>query len=129
MKKKLTIEESLRLVLENKIEKVLFNEEGLISLKDLIHNVSIGTTTAKTLRESIIKIRGDILEKLLEKLIVIFKFYAHQVSTHEQLSEFTSENNSQVAADLQEKNELLEKVATTVNNMYKKVKKKVELST
>ncbi len=128
MKKKLTKEENLKLVLENKIEKVLFNEQKLITIKDLIYKVSIGTTPAKTLREYIIDFRHDTLEKLLKKLLVIFKFYAHQVSTQDQLSEHTSRNNSQMTADLQEKNELLEKVANKVNYLCEKGKKKIELS-
>lgn len=125
MKKKLTKEENLRLVLKKKIEKVLFNEEELTILKDLIYKVSIGTTPAKTLREFIINFRGDASDKLLEKTLPIFEFYAHQTATQDQLSEFTSRDDSRMKADLQEKNELLEKVAIKIDNMHKGLKERL----
>lgn len=128
MNKKLTKEENLKLVLEKKIEKVLFNEDELLKLKNLTDKVSIGTTPAKTLREFIVDFRGDVIEKLLKKLLRIFKFYAHQVSTQDQLSGYTSGNNSQITQDLQEKNELLEKVADKIGYICEKVKKTVDIS-
>jgi len=127
MNKKLTKEENLKLVLEKKIEKVLFNEDELLKLKNLTDKVSIGTTPAKTLREFIVDFRGDVIEKLLKKLLRIFKFYAHQVSTQDQLSGYTSGNNSQITTDLQKKNEFLEEVAVKVNNIHKKLEERLEL--
>ena len=120
MKGKLTKEENLRRILE----KDLFDKQELTKLKELTHKVSIGEMSAKELREAIIDSRGVILDKLL----TTFEFYAHQTSTQDQLSEYTSGNNSQMTADLQEKNELLEKVAIKVDNMHKKLEKKLELS-
>lgn len=127
MKKKLTMEESLRLILEDKIEEILFNEKDLNTLKDLTNKVSIGTTPAKTLREFIVDFRKGVIEKLIGKLVRIFKFYAHQMSTQEQLSKFTSGDDSQMKTDLQEKNQLLAKVATRIDNISRKVKQKLEL--
>jgi len=115
MKGKLTKEENLRKM----VEKVLFKEQNLIKLKELTRQVSTGEIPAKVLRETIIKSRGVILNKLLP----IFEFYAHQAATQDQLSDFTSGSNSQITAELQEKNELLEKVADKVNHIYEKVKK------
>ena len=120
MKGKLTKEENLRLILE----KDLFDKQELTKLKDLTHKVSTGETSAKVLREAIIDSRGAILDKLL----TTFEFYARQTTTQDQLSEYTSGNNSQVAAELQEKNELLEKVAIKVDNIHKKLEKSLELS-
>jgi len=120
MKGKLTKEENLKRMLE----KDLFNEENLTTLKRLTNEVSTGKIPAKELREAIINSRGDILDKLL----TTFEFYARQISTQDQLSEFTSGNNSQMTVNLQEKNELLEKVADKVNHIYEEVKKKLELS-
>lgn len=124
----MTQEENLKLVLNNTIEKVLFNENGLITLKDLIHKVSIGAISAKTFREFIINFRQDNLEKLTEELLDIFNFHATQISIKNQLSEFTSEGDSQMEADLQEKNQLLKTLAIRVNNMHKKLKNKLKIS-
>ncbi|MFX1364509.1 MAG: hypothetical protein ACFFCE_19495 [Promethearchaeota archaeon] len=120
MNGKLTREENLRKI----VEKRIFDKHQLVELKKLTQKVSTGEISARKLRETILEFREDILEKVLD----IFEFYAHQTTTQNQLSEYASSNNPEITVDLQEKNGLLNEVASRIDKIYRKLKEKLEIS-
>lgn len=122
----MTNEKNLKLVLENKIEEVLFDTQKLNRLKESIKKVGTGEISVKVLKEIILESRAVILEKLTDELLGIFKFHANQLTIKKQLSEFTSEGSTEIRKELQEKNALLEKVSTSVSSIYEKVKKRLK---
>lgn len=102
------------------LEKILFDENQLTKLKDGIEEVSTGRLSPKLLRKRIIELRVEIVEKLLE----FFPFYFKQITTNQKINEFTEKKitSAPLSEELQEKNELLEKVGTKINSIYEKLK-------
>ncbi|MFW9987740.1 MAG: hypothetical protein ACFFC3_03715 [Candidatus Odinarchaeota archaeon] len=119
MKIKFTKEENLKRMMEN----VLFNKQNLEELKELINNLRIGKTLTRDLKEFILLFREEALNELLQ----MFKFYAKQMTTKEQLSEFTSKKKNHEIEELQQKNELLTIVASKVESIYEKIKENIKL--
>lgn len=119
MKIKFTNEENLKRMMEN----VLFNKQNLEELKEIINKLHIGAISARDLKEHILLFREEALNELLQ----MFKFYAKQITTKEQLSEFTSKKKSQETEELQQKNELLTIVASKVDSIYEKLKENIKM--
>ncbi len=106
------------------LEKIVFNETQLLTLKKGIEKVADGYLTPKSLRKQIIELRA----KLIEELIEFFPFYLKQSTTKNKLTSFTDlDDTSLISEELEEKNNLLEEVGYKVNNIYKKLKEKFDV--
>ncbi|MFW9819654.1 MAG: hypothetical protein ACFFE5_08600 [Candidatus Thorarchaeota archaeon] len=106
------------------LEKIVFNEVQLMTLKKGIEKVANGYLNPKDLRKQIIELRV----KLIEDLIEFFPFYLKQSLTENKLNNYTDSNeSSSLSEKLQEKNNLLEEVGLRINSIYKKLKEKFEL--
>ena len=107
------------------LEKILFNEVQLTKLKNGIEEVSTGRLSPKLLRKRIIKLRVEIIEKLLE----FFPFYFKQITATQRINEFTEKKitSAPSSEELQEKNELLDSVAIKLNSIYEKLKENFEV--
>lgn len=106
------------------LEKIVFNEAQLMTLKKGIDKVANGYLNPKDLRKQIIELRV----KLIEELIEFFPFYLKQSLTENKLTSFTDSNiSSQISEELDEKNNLLEEVGFKVNNIYIKLKEKFDV--
>jgi len=108
---------------ENMVEKIIFNEDELDTLKIAIKNFSEGKTSAKELKGLLLQCRGRMVEDVTD-----FTFHFAQKRTETLLQ--TVKNNghptshtkieSQLREEIQEKNELLEIVAQRVNQLVSK---------
>jgi len=107
------------------LEKILFDENHLIKLKDGIEEVSTGRLSPKLLRKQIIELRVEIVEKLLE----LFPFYLKQITVNHEINEVTEKKliSTPSSEEIQEKNELLEQVAIKINSIYEKLKENFEV--
>ncbi|MFX0142417.1 MAG: hypothetical protein ACFFDN_52740 [Candidatus Hodarchaeota archaeon] len=110
--------------LYNILEKILFNEESLNKLKTAINDLSKGQMSSKKFRTQLIENRVKILEKLLEFL----PFYLRQKTNVKSLDEFVGNDSekNQLSKELQERNELLEEIGLRVNNIFDKLKEKID---
>ncbi len=100
-------------VLHNIIETVLFNEEQLNQLKQLINDLHDGRLTPKEVRTYIIRQKNHNVEKILE----LFPYYIRQMKMNDSLNQFTGDSlNDKTREELQEKNKFLEHIALRVND-------------
>jgi hypothetical protein len=96
------------------LEKLVFDENQLLILKEKIEQVANGTISSKLLRKQIIDFRMSIMERLFE----FFPFYVKQSSTQKQLTNFIDSSNENFE-ELEEKNKLLEEISGRINKIYK----------
>ncbi|MFW9826722.1 MAG: hypothetical protein ACFFEY_03770 [Candidatus Thorarchaeota archaeon] len=102
------------------LEKLVFDENQLLILKEKIEQVANGTLSSKLLRKQIIDFRMAIMERLLE----FFPFYVKQSSTQKQLTNFLDHSNDKFE-ELEEKNRLLKEVSVRINKIYENLVKQI----
>ena len=104
--------------LSEMIENILFDVKELDLLKELISNVGMGRAEPKQLRAAIIENRENIKSKILS----IFPYYHKQISYQQQIDNFTERNVPlQIQNELEEKNDLIERVAEWMQSTRKKL--------
>ena len=110
--------------LNEMLEKMIFNEKDLNTLKIAIENMNMGKISPKELRKYIIASRGKIIEKLLK----FFPFYLKQTTIEKSMEKFTKPDiNIKLEQELQEKNKFLEEVGFKVNKIHEEFKHKLEI--
>ena len=108
-------------VLHNIIENVLFNEEQLNQLKQLINDLSDGLLSPKEFRAYIIRQKNLHVEKILE----LFPYFMRQMKMKDSLSQFTGDSlNDKTHNELQEKDKFIEHIAIRINKIFNKLSKK-----
>jgi len=106
------------------LEKMLFNEKDLNTLKIAIDNMNMGKISPKALRKYIIESRV----KMIEKLLKFFPFYLKQATIEKSLEEFGQPHtNIKLEQELQEKDKFLEEVGFKVNKIHEELKHKLEI--
>jgi len=112
--------------LEEMLEKIVFDKGNLAILKTAIDKVNTGEISLKELRQQIIELRA----RLLDGLIKFLPFYLRQASKKKSLDEYTTNdtNTGKLQEELQERNELLEKVGSRIDRVYETLKDKLENS-
>ena len=98
------------------IEPILFNEEELSDLKNLINNVGTNKIEPKQLRKAIIDNRVRIMERLIDT----FFFQIKREVTQQEINNFTRTNH-QTQSEVEEKDRLLEQIAERIQTIYTRV--------
>lgn len=98
------------------IEPILFNEEELSDLKNLINNVGTNKIEPKQLRKAIIGNRVGIMERLINT----FFFQIKREVDQQEINSFTGTNH-QIQSEVEEKDRLLEQIAERIQTIYTKV--------
>ncbi len=106
---------------ETLVEKIIFNEEELETLKIAIKNLTEGKTNAKELKELLLQCRGRMVEDVSELTFMIAQRSQAEIPTPQSASPTKVE--SQLRKEIQEKNELLETVARRVGKLVSKLSK------
>ncbi|KKK87635.1 hypothetical protein LCGC14_2751280 [marine sediment metagenome] len=101
------------------IEPILFNEGELSNLKGLINDVGANKIEPKLLRKAIIDNRVSIMERLINT----FFFQVKREFNLQEIDNFTG-NNSQLQAELEQKNIFLEEIAERIQTIYSKAEEK-----
>ena len=110
-------------VLHNIIENVLFNEEQLNQLKQLINDLSDGLLSPKEFRAYNIRQKNLHVEKILE----LFPYFMRQMKMDNSLNQFTEDSlDDKIRTELQEKNKFIEHIALRVNKILNKPNKKLK---
>jgi len=110
-------------VLHNIIENVLFNEEQLNQLKQLINDLYDGRLTPKEFRTYIIRQKNRHVEKILE----LFPYYIRQAKMNDSLNQFTGDSlNDKTHIELQEKEKFIEHIAIRISKIFNKLSKKLK---
>lgn len=114
MESEKTIQEGPQL--DDMLEKIVFEEQNLRKLRDAINRFQSGELSIKEFREHLLLLRVEILDAL--KIFVPFQI--NLKNTKNSVSEFVEggSNLSQLQQDLQERNELLETIATRLNIIF-----------
>jgi len=110
--------------IEHLIEKIIFDEEELETLKIAIKNFTEGKTSARELKLLILQSRGRILED-----VAAYIFFIEKTQIKNKLNSENNQNQlilstdveSQLREEISEKNELLETVAQRVNHLVYKL--------
>ena len=98
------------------IEPVLFNEEELSELKNLINDVGTNKIEPKQLRKAIIDNRVRIMERLIDT----FFFQIKREVDQQEINNFTGINH-QIQSEVEEKDRLLEQIAERIQTIYTRV--------
>ncbi len=98
------------------IEPILFNEEELSDLKDLIKDVGTNKIEPKQLRKAIIDNRVRIMERLIDS----FFFQIKREVDQQEINNFTRTNH-QTQSEVEEKDRLLEQIAERIQTIYTRV--------
>ncbi len=106
---------------ETLVEKIIFNEDELETLKIAIKNFTEGKTNAKELKELLLQCRGRMVEDISELTFMIAQRSQAEIPTPQSASPTKVE--SQLRKEIQEKNELLETVARRVGKLVSKLSK------
>ncbi len=105
------------------LEKIVFNELDLRSLKHSIENIEINKEEKKELIKIFISHLAIMFEKLNEKLPFYFESYLVKLNITNPLKEIDTENTdlSKIKTELNEKNKFLTEVGFRINTIYKKL--------
>ncbi len=108
-------------VLNDMIEKVLFDEDQLNELKLIINQLYAGKLSPKELRGHILKQK----ERDLGKLFELISFFIKSEQPDNSSREFTYKSlDNEVLSKLQEKNEFIEKMGVRINSLVNNLNKK-----
>jgi len=110
--------------IEQLLEKIIFNENELERLKIAIKNSTEGKTSARELKQLILQCRGRILEDITAFIFFIKKAQIkNKVNLENNRNQPILSTNveSQLREEINEKNELLETVAQRVNSLVYKL--------
>ena len=102
------------------IEPVLFKEEELSELKNLINDVGANKIEPKQLRKAIIDNRVRIMGRLIDS----FFFQIKREVAQQEIDSFTG-NNSQLISEVEEKNKFLEQIADRIQVIHTKAVEKL----
>ncbi|HEC38269.1 MAG TPA: hypothetical protein ENI29_08530 [bacterium] len=100
------------------IEPVLFKEEELSELKNLINDVGANKIEPKQLRKAIIDNRVRIMGRLIDS----FFFQIKREVAQQEINNFTGTNH-QIQSEVEEKDRLLEQIAERLQTIYTKAMK------
>lgn len=110
-------------LLKELLEEIVLENESLELLKSNIEQVRLGKITPKKLRYMILENRVHIIDKLLR----FFPFYLRQVKNEDALNKFVDKTDSdQLLEELDEKKELLQKIAIKVYDIHERLKEDLE---
>lgn len=102
------------------VEKIVFDEKELEELKALITEVSSQKLSARKLKERIIKIRGSMMNRILQ----LFPIYNKTLSNQKEIDNL-GDSNSKLTKELEEKNSLLEQVGSKLQELELKLQKEL----
>ena len=105
---------------EQVVEKIIFNEEELETLKIAIKNFTEGKTSAKELKHLLLQCRGRMMEDITDfTFLFAEKRIKNQLQTeiNKNPLKTPTEVESQLRKELKEKKELLETVAIRLNQL------------
>ena len=106
--------------LSDVIEKVIFDENELNSLKMLIQDVSIGKLEAKQLRAAILERRVS----MMEKIVKLFPFLQKKVSgINDPKIVGDTRALQKLEKELEERNSLLENIGSRMQSILSKAQK------
>jgi hypothetical protein len=100
---------------EQVLERIIFDEEELTELKNVVGEFAKGNVQSKQLKKKILLCRSRMLEDLKEFVL----FYINSKKQEKELETV----DFKVSQELEERNELLEIVANRVNQLVAKLKK------
>jgi len=104
-------------VLYENLEKILFKEARLISLKEGINKVAMGKISVRDFKDQFFKAQMQILKELFE----FFPFYNKGVNATLALNSFT--DKKETSPDLEERNKFLKEIGIRIQRIYDKLKK------
>jgi len=109
--------------IEQIVEKIIFNKSELEQLKIAIKNFSLGKINSKELKQLLLQCRGRMVEEVTDFVLFIpGRFKKKQVEKNQEQQLISSTNvESQLRKEIEEKNELLETVAERVNRLVSKL--------
>jgi hypothetical protein len=105
-------------ILGEMVEKVLFDKTELEEVKQLITDVSKQKIPPLRLKKSIIELRGSMMDKLIQ----LFPLYNKSLSNNKEIEKFGT-GNTEITKELEEKNSLLEKVGTKLQELELRLQK------
>ena len=109
-------------VLNDLLEKILFNEKDFKDFKSAILAISLGKNDSNLLKEIIISSRVRILEELKD----LFPFYMNQINKKQSIKNFVeTDQNPNVIKELREKNEFLTEIGSRLDIIYEKLQKDI----
>ncbi|MFX1568868.1 MAG: hypothetical protein ACFFCV_10945 [Promethearchaeota archaeon] len=112
----------LNVNLYQQIEKILFDENNLNTLRNSISSLSKGILTSKRVKEQIIEFRLNAVKEIVK----LFNFYHKQLTAANSLEEYTnSPINHNLEHELSEKNKFLQDVGNRIRITYSKLKTKL----
>jgi hypothetical protein len=100
------------------VEKIIFDGRNLEELKDLIMEVSAQRIPARKLKEKMIEIRGEMLNRILQ----LFPFYNKSIFNKKEIDTFGN-GNSDIKKELEEKNNLLKHLGNKLQELEIKLQK------
>ena len=109
--------------IEQLLEKIIFNENELERLKIAIKNSTEGKTSARELKQLILRCRGRMLEDIAAFIFFIKKAQIkNKVNLENNRNQpiLSTDVESQLREEISEKNELLEIVAQRINRLVYK---------
>ena len=109
---------------EQLIERIVFDEEELETIKIAIKNFTEGKTSAKDLKVLLLQCRGRMMDDITDFIFLFAKKRSkNQLEAEKSKSRSTSTTKveSQLREEIKEKNELLEIVAQRVNQLVSKI--------
>ncbi|MHA2007543.1 MAG: hypothetical protein ACXABO_19425 [Promethearchaeota archaeon] len=113
-------EKSTQQYLSEVIEKIIFDENELNSLKLLIRDLSLGKTEPIKLRKAILNSRV----LMMERIVNLFPFYQRQVSNIVERNEgLNSQTIQNLENELEERTKFLEEVGNRVHNIISKAQR------
>lgn len=100
------------------VEKILFDTKELDRLKTLITSVSERTIPARTLKETILELRENMMNRILQ----LFPFYNKSLTNQREIDNFGN-GGSETKKELEEKNSLLEQVGIKLQELEARLQK------
>ena len=105
------------------LEKSLFKEERLDTVKVSVKKLELGKISAKEFKQLIIRNNLDVLEELRKNLSF---YFAHAFKQEEVINFSNGEDFSLLKNDLDEKNEFLAQIGQKINSICKQLRKKAQ---
>ncbi|MHA2475302.1 MAG: hypothetical protein ACXAES_18940 [Promethearchaeota archaeon] len=112
--------------LQKILQKILFREEDLVNLKEVIDQVHTRQESPKVLRKLIIDFRVSLIEKIIE----LFPFYNQQASEihllDSPLKNNRGEESDKLQDELNERNDLLQEISLRINKFITTLRDRLE---
>ena len=114
----MTVDDYQGKMIQNSIESIVFPEEVVENLKQIINELPTSKSTKEIIIKIIIQFGLRIIKELKDFIPYCFK---HSVKS-QKIEEFM--DNSKLEKDLEERNELLEIIDSKIEEIYKKLANK-----